>query len=284
MRALAAMVCTVACLTSSLAAVDEALVLAAARAASSEYQVRFQALASGLQAADQADRLTSLRGLGSLQDPKVVPVIVPWLLQSVRSSEELVLAATILGRLGLPGPAPQLRHLAASEDPEVRKAAVSALHQINSMGAGDYMLRAKEEDDILRLNALAALGHLSHAEAAEALVQGLGHEKALIRQASCIGLGRLGDQANGEKLKIALTDPDPMVRRYAAEAIARLGYKPAIPDLFMALEANVAGDYILRAVRSMTGEDFGFDPHAPLLKRQEAIERAFQWLTAHPVN
>lgn len=284
MRVLAAIACSLACLASALPAVDENQVLAAARAASVEYQERFRAFADGLQASDPAERLASLRALGMLNDPRAVPVIVPWMMHAGRTSDELVLTATVLGRIGVQTPVPQLRHLAASDDQQVRMAAVSALHQIGAITASDWMLRAKEEEDALRLNALAGLGHLSHAEAAEALILGLEHEKPLIRQAACIGLGRLGDRANGDRLKAALTDPDPMVRRYAAEAIARLDYKPAIPDLFMALEANVAGAYIVRSVRAITGQDFGFDPDAPLLKRQEAVERAFQWLTANPVN
>ena len=97
-------------------------------------------------------------------------------------------------------------------------------------------------------------------------------------------LGRLGDKAHGDKLKVSLTDADPMVRRYAAEALAKLDYKAAVPDLLMALEANVAGHYVVRAVRVLTGEDFGFDPDAPLLHRQEAIEKGFVWVTAHPVQ
>jgi HEAT repeat protein len=56
-----------------------------------------------------------------------------------------------------------------------------------------------------------------------------------------------------------------MVRRYAAEALAKLDYKPAVADLLMALEANVAGVHIVRALRALTGEDFGFDPADPLL-------------------
>lgn len=284
MRVLAAIACSLACLAAPLPAVDEAQVLAAARAASHEYQERLRALIADLQSPDAAARMSSLRALGVLQDPRSVPALVPWVLQPTRGSDELALAATVLGRIGVQSPAPQLRHLAAHEDPEVRKAAVSALHQLKAVSAGDWMLRAKEEDDALRLDALAGLGHLAHAEAAEALIQGLNHDKPLVRQAACIGLGRLGDPANGEQLKPALTDPDPMVRRYAAEAIARLGYRKALPDLFMALEANVASDYVLRAVRALAGQDFGFDPHAPLLRRQEAIERAFQWLNANPAD
>ena len=265
----------------SLTAIDEAQVLSASRAASIEYQNRFRTLAKGLADADETQRIASVYALGELREPRVIPLLVPWILQSQRSPAEQIAVVTVFGRLGYQTPVPQLRSFAGSPDPEVRKAAVSALQQIGAISAGDYMLRASEDEDALRLNALAALGHLSHAEAAAALIAGLGHNKSLIRQCACIGLGRLGDKANGEKLKIALTDADPIVRRYAAEALAKLDYKAAVPDLLMALEANVAGAYIVRALRALTGEDFGFDPDAPLIKRQEAIERGFGWVAAH---
>lgn len=269
---------------SALTAIEEDQVLAAARAASVEYQIRLRTLSAGLEAPTEEQRIDSVHALGELRDPRSVPVLVPWVLQAKRTPAEQIAGITVLGRLGFQTPVPQLRSFAGSEDPAVRQAAVAALHQIGVISAGDWMLRAKEDDDTLRLNALASLGHLSHAEAAEALVLGLGHSKSLVRQASCIGLGRLGDKTHGEKLKIALTDADPMVRRYAAEAIAKLDYKAAVPDLLMALEANVAGVYVVRALRVLTGEDFGFDPSDPLLRRQEAIERGFAWSTANPAQ
>lgn len=269
---------------SALSAVDEAQVLSAARAASVEYQNRFSTLAAGLEAKDEQQRIDSVYALGLLRDPRSVPVLVPWVLQAKRTPTEQIAGVTVLGRLGFQTPVPQLRSFAGSENPEVRKAAVAALHTIGAIAAGDWMLRVKEDDDALRLNALASLGKLSHAEAAEALVLGLGHHKELVRQAACIGLGQLGDKVHGEKIKLALTDANPMVRRYAAEALAKLDYKAAVPDLLMALEANVAGHYIVRALRVLTGEDFGFDPDAPLLRRQEAIERGFVWMTANPLQ
>ncbi len=269
---------------SALTAIDEAQVLSAARATSVEYQNRFNDLAAGLVDADEQQRIGSVYALGELRDPRSIPILVPWVLQAKRTPAEQIAAVTVLGRLGYQTPVPQLRSFAGSPNPDVRKAAVLALSQIGAIGAGDWMLRAKEEEDALRLNALASLGHISHAEAGEALVLGLSHEKSLIRQAACIGLGQLGDKAYGEKLKLALTDANPTVRRYAAEALAKLDYKTALPDLLMALEANVASGYIVRAVRIMTGQDFGFDPADPLLRRQEAIERAFAWITANPVQ
>ena len=269
---------------SALTAIEEAQILSAARAVSVEYQNRFQSIAEGLKASSETQRIEAVYALGAMRDPRSVPILVPWALRPSRSPAEQVAAVTVFGRLGFQTPVPQLRSLAGSDNPEVRQAAVSALHQIGVISAGDWMLRAKEDEDALLLNALASLGHISHVEAAEALVLGLAHSKPLVRQAACIGLGQLGDKAHGEKLKIALTDSNPMVRRYAAEALAKLDYKPAVPDLLMALEANVAGPYVVRALRVLTGQDFGFDPADPLLRRQEAIERGFAWMTANPVQ
>jgi len=268
----------------ALFAVDEGEVLSAARVASNEYQNRFRTIAGGLNAPTEGERIDSAYALAGLRDPDSIPILIPWLLKPTRTKDEKIAGVTLLGRLGYQTAVGQLRSFAANEDPEVRKAAVSALHQIGVINAGDYMLRAKEEDESLRLNSLAGLGHLSHAEAAAALVEGLGHKNSLVRQTACIGLGRLGDKTHGEKLKISLTDADPAVRRYAAEALAKLDYRAAMPDLLMALEANVAGTYIVRAVRILIGEDFGFNPTDPLLKRQEAIERGFAWITANPAQ
>ena len=278
MRLIAALVLALAV---CLPAVEVDQVLAAARAASNTYQIRFRVLANGLEAADEATRLQAMRSLGELRDPNVVPLLMPFC-TAPHSTAEMIMAATILGRLGYQTPIPLIRGMASHEDGEVRKAALSALKQIDALAAGDWMQRAKEDEESLRLYALAGLGHLKHAEAVEALVLGLTHENHLVRQAACIGLGLLGDRANGERIKISLTDANPMVRRYAAEALARLNYTPAIPDLMMALEANVAGPYILRAFVALTGDSFGFDPTAPLLMRQEAIERAFSWWSLHP--
>ena len=73
---------------SVLTAVDEAQVLAAARAASVEYQNRFDSLVAGLQAKDEQQRIDAVHTLGMLRDPRVVPVLVPWVLQPKRTSGE----------------------------------------------------------------------------------------------------------------------------------------------------------------------------------------------------
>lgn len=283
MRRLAAALVLVSALCPVLPGDEETDILGAARAASEEYQTRFRIIAKGLTSTVEAQRLDSIRALARLRDPEVVPLLIPFLGAGKHSINELVMACTALGRLGYQTPLPSLRQLTHHEDAGVRQVAILAIDQIGAIAAGDWMARAKDSNDALQLAALVHLGALKHAEAGELLVKGLDHDKSLIRQTACIGLGNLGERSLGEKLRPALTDADPAVRRYAAEALSRLNYTPAIADLIMALDANVAGEHIVRALRILTGgQDFGFDPHAPLYRRQEAIERGFAWLAQHP--
>jgi hypothetical protein len=61
----------------------------------------------------------------------------------------------------------------------------------------------------------------------------------------------------------------------------KLNYTPAIPNLLMAMEGNVAGDHIARCLTLMTMQDFGFSSRANPLARTEAIEKGFAWWTAN---
>lgn len=285
MRRLAAALLLVSVLCPFLGADEETDILGAARAASEEYQARFRIIAEGLKASAEKDRIDAMRALAGLRDPESLPLLIPFLGAANHSPNELVMACTVIGRLGYKSPLPMLRQLTFNEDVGVQQAAILAIDQIGVIAAGDWMAQPKgrDNDEALQFAATTRLGILQHADAANLLVKGLNHPKSLIRQAACIGIGRLGDRTLGEKLRPALTDADPAVRRYAAEALSRLNYTPALADLIMALEANVASEYILRALRIMTGgQDFGFDAHAPLYRRQEAIERGFAWIAQHP--
>ena len=134
----------------------------------------------------------------------------------------------------------------------------------------------------IRGSSLTELGTLAQSDAAALLVKGLAKDvRPHIRRMCAIGLGNLGDKAMGPNLTDALADADPGVRRYAAEALTKLGYTSAIPSMLMALEANVAGVHINRCLVIMCKTDFGFDPRADLLSREAAIEKGFQWWTAN---
>lgn len=276
-------------LTCALAAAEPAVspsdtdLLAAARIASVTYQKHLETLlVVDLASPDLAVRLAAIRILGNLQDPEAIVPLLKYLEEKNRTADEFAAVATALAGAGNPAAIPELRKMSGMSDAGVRLAAYNALGQLEAVTAGDHTQRAKDPSTIPHLAALTNLGTIKQADAAPLLVAGLNRNpKNLVRRMCAISLGRLGDVANGPALQNALSDPDPQVRRYAAEAIATINYRPAIPYLIFALEANIASDEITRCIKLMTGEDFGFNSKLDGLKRQEAINRGFLWWTAN---
>lgn len=254
--------------------------LAAARSASTAYQNHLDELAVTLTDPNVQVRTTGLRSLGRLQDPVAVAQILRYLEQSEHTNEELVAAALALGTSDQPSAIPALRKLSANGDEQIRLAAYNALGSLHQATAGDHTQRAKDSSELPHLAALTNLGTIKQGDAAPLLTAGLQrHPRAIVRRMCAIGLGKLGDAANGPALQNALSDADPGVRRYAAESIAAIGYRPAIPFIIFALDANISGPELAHVLHRMTGQDFGFDSHADELKRKAAIERGFAWWT-----
>lgn len=258
---------------------DADRLLIAARAADQGYQNRLAVLSAGL--ADEAphQRLESLRQLAQLHDPDTAPMLLPALEAATRTPEELqaaCIAAEAVGNPGVTGPA--LRTLLMHADPEVRLAAYNATERLQITTNPDHLQRGRDDQAALRGASLTNLGTVKVQEAAPLLLQGLiRHRDPHIRRMCAIGLGKLGDRSVGPQLKEALSDPDPEVRARVSEALVRIDYKPAIPNLIFALESNVAAVPINRSLVRLAGKDFGFDPWADELKRQVAIDRAFAW-------
>jgi len=126
---------------------------------------------------------------------------------------------------------------------------------------------------------------LKHAEAAPILISALRYDpRAHVRRMAAISLGKLGDRANAPTLMDALCDADPGVRRYSAESLVQLGAVESIPNLLMALEANVAPSHINRCLKILSGQDFGFDPRGNVLDRTTAIERGYEWWSLNAKN
>ena len=254
--------------------------LAAARTANVAYQKHIAALQMDLASPEPDVRLATLRLLGNLQDPQAIVPLITFIEAKERTPDELSAAAAALAACGNPAAVPALRKLSAASNAGVRLAAYNALSQLNAATPGDHTQRAKDSSTDPHLAALTNLGTIKQADAAPLLVAGLNrHQKSLVRRMCAIGLGRLGDAANGPALQNALCDADPQVRRYAAEALVAVNYRPAIPYMIFALESNIASDEINRCIMVMTGQDFGFSSRNDALKRQEAIDRGFLWWT-----
>ena len=258
-------------------------ILAAARAADTVYQRHVATLVHELADRDPEVRLAAITYLGRLLDPTVIEDLMPFLTASTKSVDELAAAAIALARLGAAErAATPLRQLLSHKDDRVRVAATNALDLLAKTATPDHVGRAQDSTDSLRLGAVPMLGAQQINDAGDRLALALRQDRRpLVRRSCAIGLGKLGDKTRIPDLRLALTDADPAVRRYAAEGLVKLDDKAGIAHLLMALEANIAGDHIRRALILLAGNDFGFDPKAALPQRTAAIDRGFTWWGEH---
>jgi len=261
---------------------EDSKLLAAARAADLEYQRGFQLQLNALTSPDETVRLVALRALGFRQDPAAIAFLMPFLDPGKGSVEEVKATILSLADLGAQAAVPALQKLLGHREETLRTTATNGLNRLNAVGPGDYTRGAKDTVDALRLHGDTGLSILAKSDAAPILVNGLQHDsRPVIRRACAIALGNLGEVAHGPVLCDSLTDPDAGVRRFAAEALVRLRYAPAVMHLLMAMEANVAGAHLNRSLMLLTKQDFGFNTHGNLLDRQQAIERGYTWWAAN---
>lgn len=260
---------------------QEAEFLAAARAANAAYQRHLAALNDQL--AEPDERLTAIASLKRLHDPQAIPTLLPFLDADNYDVATVTAAITALVELDAIEAVTKLRDLsdreqeAETERDAIRLAALNALHQLDQLQKHDYRREAETSNDQTRALGVTDLGTIKDDEAGPILSRALNDPRRHIRRMAAIGLGKLGDRSWAKDLVDRLTDPDPLVRRYAAEALVRLDYKEAIPYLLIALDANVASGNLDWALRQLADHDFGFDPFANRIDRQAAIDEGFIW-------
>ncbi len=264
------------------AQLDEATVIGAARAANEIYQRHLALLIVRLRSQDLGERVAAITAIGMLVDPATIPLLTPSL-ESARDPQEQCAAAIALGHIGDQlAVAPLKALLDKAPEGAAREASLNALNQLKAMAVPDYLAHTKDADPVLTGAALTDLGTLRADKATDILASGLAHDRRqIVRRMCAIGLGLIGDRNQGIVLLDALGDADPGVRRYAAEALVKLNYTPAVPYLLMALEGNVAGAYMNRCLMLMTSQDFGFDWRASDMARSAAVEKGFRWWTDH---
>lgn len=143
-------------------------------------------------------------------------------------------AAEALGRLGGEAAAQALRPHVTDPAPAVRAAVAAALGLLADPTAGPILrpLLADADPEVV-CAAARALGRVGDVTAAVALAEVLARpaQPLLVRRALTAALARIPHPDAQPQLLVALADPDPQVRGYAARALGHIGNEAASAPL-----------------------------------------------------
>jgi HEAT repeat protein len=111
----------------------------------------------------------------------------------------------------------------------------------------------RAQHQLARIHGLWGIGQLARKDLQHAvlLAELLGDPDPEIRAQAARLIGDVRDVRAGEALRPLLADDSPRARFFAAEALGRLAYRPAIPDLVGMLAANNDRDASLRHAGSL---------------------------------
>jgi HEAT repeat protein len=152
-------------------------------------------------------------------------------------------------RIGKPAVKPLIADL-KDNDPLVRSNAVKALGVIKDSRAVEPLIAVlNDKDPLIQRQAVKALGRINDLRALEPLIGVLGdrEKKTHVRMSAAEALGKIGDSSAVEPLVAALNDRYWDVRGHAAEALGRIRDPSAVEPLIEALkdqDATVRGNAV----------------------------------------
>lgn len=155
----------------------------------------------------------------------------------------------ISARIGKPAVKPLIADL-KDNDPLVRSNAVQALGVIKDPRAVEPLIVVlNDKDPLIQRQAVKALGRINDLRALEPLIGVLEdrEKKPYVRMSAAEALGRMGDSSAVEPLVAALNDQYWDVRGHAAEALGRIRDPSAVEPLIAALkdqDATVRGNAV----------------------------------------
>lgn len=132
----------------------------------------------------------------------------------------------------------------------------------------------KNEREIVRIEAAAALGMLGDSYAVPHLIESLADENFQVRMAATRALGNIGDQTVVPRLIMVLKDEYDEVREAACEALGALGDQSAIPHLIGAINDKEEGVRVVAATAlAKLGDELGIPYLLKALKNSEQYIR-----------
>lgn len=149
----------------------------------------------------------------------------------------------------------------ASEDREIRRAAVIALGRVGSRRASQGLIALLDEERDLVIAATGALARIGDAAAFEPLLVLLDHDELSVRQSAVGALNSIGHPELAAAAMARLRDPSPRVRESAVRIVGYFGFPEAL-DAFMELAADPE-EPVRRAVLE----------HLPYIEHPDAVPR-----------
>ncbi|MEI7833173.1 MAG: HEAT repeat domain-containing protein, partial [bacterium] len=237
----------------------------------------FGGILNGLKDKDAGVRLAALQVFAYYRNGNSVSDIIPFL--SDADPNMRAAAATALGNQATFEAVKPVATLVYSEkDPGVRNAGILALGNLDNKTVTALLLTTlTNEDKYSRINSALALGKVGDFRAIEPLYAVLKRdypdfqspnakgEYPSVRGAAAEALGMQKVDKAYPLIVAMLHNPDyTYVRVSAANALASLGNKDAIPELIAALDdpySNVRHAAVA-ALKTLTGDDFGEDQAA----------------------
>ena len=112
-----------------------------------------------------------------------------------------------------------------------------------------------------------------------AITADLQHEQVAIRLDAVYSLEQSQDVRICPYLRPLLQDPDSLIRLAVARILAEYRFRPATPDLIGGLEDPVLSvrDGFVKALRRITGRQFGFRADARETEREKSLENWRSW-------
>jgi len=183
-----------------------------------------------------AVRMSVVKALGRLKDPRAVPVLMDRLTDRV--SVVRGLAAEALVDMGTAGIDP-LVEILGNNDPEIQDLASDALVKIGAPAVEPLLEKLSENDPKFSWPIIDILGRIGDERAVTPLIEKLQSPDPDIAMKAADALGVIGNESAVEPLILVLKDHRSPARHAAADALIRIG-EPAIQPLIMALSATDA--------------------------------------------
>jgi HEAT repeat protein len=227
-----------------------------------------------------------------LRQPDIAPAIressVPEGAEIDESSLQLVLSIAIaLAKLGNHELASTVTALAKyrsedaySDDEVIRTQATKALQYVVGAGVVPTLQGALKDDyDEVRLGGIDAIFYLGIKEGINELIQRAGDENSSVSNNAIVRLHDLTGQSLDRNSSVTQLEEwwRSNERAYSAGICYRLGKPIWLPDVIALLGTPRLREQVIRELKIITGEDFGYNPYAPPDDQNDIFERAKAW-------